>query len=186
MFHLYQDENGLWKKSNGRLHGAGEGSKFFYTYNRIYWLFCQDMSLVLWRHRSSRHKTHMPDHSLTSLHLTPPGKKSTLRADTHLLHSHRHEAFKEQNGKGFNWVSLIIIELPRAFLAPWLLFHRLIIFISQIVESSLLPAWHRYCVQLEQGNFNVFLPSNWLQLFMRLDLFERLVSLIYWINVVPV
>lgn len=32
--------------------------------------------------------------------------------------------------------SLIIIELPRAFLAPWLLFHGLIIFIPQIGEST--------------------------------------------------
>ena len=40
--------------------------------------------------------------------------------------------------------SLIIIELPCAFLAPWLLFHGLIVFIPQIVEStqqiSVLPA----------------------------------------------
>lgn len=40
--------------------------------------------------------------------------------------------------------SLIIIELPCDFLAPWLLFHGLIIFIQQIVEStqqiSVLPA----------------------------------------------
>lgn len=40
--------------------------------------------------------------------------------------------------------SLIIIELPCAFLAPWLLFCGLIIFFQQIVEStqqiSVLPS----------------------------------------------
>ena len=76
------------------------------------------------RHASSDHRRHLPDRSLTSGHLPAlrpwnththtqthththknwPLKAHAQKTHAHLLWSHRHEAFREQNGKGFNWV----------------------------------------------------------------------------------
>lgn len=61
--------------------------------------------------------------------------------------------------------SLIIIELPCAFLAPWLLFHGLNIFISQIVKSAHSKSVSSLLdidMQSVRGNFNVSELSNWL------------------------
>lgn len=88
-------------------------------------------------------KRHLLDHSLTSGHLA----HNIMRANHTCTRFQARRHLGNRMGKDLI-ESLIIIELACAFLAPWLLFHGLIIFIQQFVEStqqiSVLPAWHRY------------------------------------------
>lgn len=118
-------------------------------------------------HWSSDHKRQLPNHSLTSGHLKT-SQFTQIHTHTH-TRKHKHTFYVDMDMRHLGnrmetdlTESLIIIELPCAFLAPWLLFHGFLIFIPQIVKStlqiSMLPAQHRYPVGAKE--FECFLSPQ--------------------------